>query len=410
MLGCRGGEVVFHPNVFRTFARVTKILLVLLLIGFEVVLGFSGTGTHYMNEAALQITRSQMLINSAYTLEYRPEVEQRQAMRELQTVLPAFEQEQTLLLTNPSADVQDLLQQARVDYLPLLAAVQNIIAQPNSLAKPLEVNIIALHVHSYTVVMNSLILTLPRHFEDLNIQLFVIQIAIEVVFLFVFLFAMTTFFCELDTYGYAEKKSREKSPLPFVFFVRRLLVIVLVFVLLGLEVVPLGVGNELANLNQAALQRTRCETFTTSALVLAYRPGTEKTLALSDAQFIISLFQQEQTVLLANGNADVHRQVQRATLEYHTMNTAVQALIAQPSSIVNPSIINTILAHRQSCAAMMNGIVVALQNQIEQQTAVIFFAEMAIEGILILLFGVILFFLQDPFVPAKPRRANKLVE
>ena len=101
----------------------------LLLIGFEVVLGFPGTDAHYMNEAALQMTRSQMLINSAYTLEYRPVVEQRQAMRELQTVLPAFEQEQTLLLTNPAADVQNLLQQARVDYLPLLAAVQNIIAQ-----------------------------------------------------------------------------------------------------------------------------------------------------------------------------------------------------------------------------------------------------------------------------------------
>lgn len=403
---------MFHPNVFRTFARITKILLMLLLIGFEVVPGFPGTDTHYMSEAALQMTRSQMLINSVYTLAYRPEVEQRQAMRELQTVLPAFEQEQTLLLTNPSADVQNLLQQARVDYLPLLAAVQNLIAQPNSVAEPLEVNIVALHVHSYTAVMNSLILALPRHFEDLNIQLFVIQIAIEVVFLLVFLFTTTTF---LDTYGYAEKtskktRSREKSPLPFAFFVRRLLVIVLVFVLLALEVVPLGVGNELANLNQAALQRTRCETFTTSALVLAYRPGAEKTLALSDAQFIMPLFQQEQAVLLANGNADVHSQVQRATLEYHTMNTAVQALVAQPGSIVNPSIINTILAHRQSCVAMMNGIVVALQNQIEQQAAMIFFAEVAIEGILILLFGVILFLLHDPFMPAKPRRANKLVE
>ncbi len=390
---------MFHPNSFRTFTRVTKILFLLLLIAFECVPGLSGGDAYYLNEAGLQRTRSQILINAAYTLQYRPASEHAHAIQDLQMVLPAFEQEEMLLQTNTASDIQDLVQQAGLDYLPLIAATQIILAHPYKMIGPQEVNILALHEHSYLVTINALVLILPRHFEDRNIQLFVIQIVIEVVFLLVFFLAMGTFVWEMGRPKSENTTSKETRSLPISFVLRRLTVFVLVCVLIGLEIVPLGIGNETADLNQATLQRVRCEVITKSALVLAYRPTAEKTAALSDLQITLPLFQQEQATLQSNGDAKVHRQVQQAAGEYQTVSTAAQTLLAASGKTVDSVSVTTIVSHTAGCVAMMNGIIDALQNHMEQQTTLVFVVEVTIEGILILFFGALLLFSHDPFAP-----------
>jgi hypothetical protein len=401
---------MFHPKTFYAIARVTKIFLMLLLMGFELVPSLSGGDAPYINQAALQLTRSQQLTNAAYMLAYRPAAEHAQAMYDLQTILPAFEKEQNLLLTNTTSEIQDLLQQARTDYLPIIAALQTIIAHPQSVVDPIEINIIVLHEHSYLITMNALLLILPRHLEDRNIQLFIIQIIIEVLFSIVFIMVMTTFVWEMHTQKSDRPEQKpEQKPEQTPFFVKRLIVFLLLFVLIGLEIVPLGIGNDTAYLYQATIQGARCQTFAKSTFVLAYRPVLERTQALSDVQLVLPLFQQEQATLSKNTNASVHSQTQAARSEYQTMSRAAQALITNPEKAIDPILVNTIVSHASSCLSAEGKITLAIQNQMQQQTTDIFAAEVAIEGAFIIFFGTLLLFTYDPFVPKEQRRARGLV-
>ena len=76
---------MFHPDSFRTFARVAQILLLLLLIGVENVPNLSESEAHSLSEAGLQRARSHVLITAAYTLHYRPASEHAHAMHDRQT-------------------------------------------------------------------------------------------------------------------------------------------------------------------------------------------------------------------------------------------------------------------------------------------------------------------------------------
>lgn len=397
---------MFHLKAFFTFVRSTKILLMVLLLGFELVLSFPGRDVSSINQAAFQQTRSQLLVNSIYALVYRPASEQRQALRDLQSVLPVFEQEQMFLLTDTTAEVQTLLQQAQADYLPLVASVQTIIAHPHNGVNPIELTIIALHERNYLVTMSPLVSILSQHIEDHTIQLFVIQIIIEIFFIVLFVIAMTTFVWETRI-----GKSAKTTPEPSytAFFVRRLLVFVLMIVLMGVEIVPLGAGNDAVYFKQATLQRTLCEVFVQSTFVLAYRPVAERTQALSDVQFVLPLFGQEQAILSSNKNAEVNRHVQAAQSEYQIMSGAAQALTTNPGKAVDPVLVNTIVSHAHSCVSQMDGIVLALQNQMEQQTTLIFFTEVTIEGAFIIFFTALLLFSRNPFVRLEQQKGKALV-
>jgi len=393
---------VFQPKAFRSVANGAMVLLMLFLIGFEVVFHLTGDGSYGVNAVALQRTRSQLLVNAVVILVYRPMIEHEQAMRNLQTVLPAFEQEQALLQTNQAADVQSLLQLALNDYLPLTLAIQSVTRTPsNSTIDPSVINILVAHERNYLATMNALMLLLPQHIENSAIQLFVIQVVIEIVFLTAFLIGMTRVSWEV------EKERGTKIKLPMRFFMRRLLVFVLTLALIGLEVVPFKRGSEILYLDQANLQQVRCEIFAASALVSTSRPAVEKTLALGDAQVTLLLFQQGQVILLANEDTDVHRHVLQATSEYQTMSTAVQAFIAPSNETVDPTVVNTIVSHTQRCATMMNEIALILQSRMEQKMTLLFFGEVVIESVLIIFFGALFVFSYDPFAPKKLRSEGR---
>jgi len=379
-------------RTFNTFAKVAKILLMLLLIGFECVQAFSWSNVHYINEASQQCTRSQILVNAAYTLVYRPVDEQAQAMHDLQTVLPAFEQEQNLLLTNPAANIQYFLLQARSDYLSLATTAQIIIDHPNNTFDPLELNILITHEHNYLSTMTALVLTLPLDIESSNIQLFVIQIVIEVVFLILF-------FMVIATLGRKKQTHKETRLVQTPFFVRKIAMCALILVLMGLEAIPPGIRGDMEYFDQATLQRTRCEVFAKSAMVLAYRPATENLQALNDIQVSLPLFQKEQAILLTNKNVHVLKQAQKAAVEHQIMSTATQALATQSGEVADMAVVNTVVSHAHGCVEATNTIVNVLQGQSEQQATFIFLAEVAIEGALIIFFATLLLLSCDPFVP-----------
>ena len=373
----------FH-NI-RTFARIINMLLLLSLMGIEVMIGFARIDIEYVNQAALQLTQSQVMVNAAYTLAYRPVVEHGRAMQILQQTLPLFEKEQTTLLKNPTMEVQLLLAQVRTDYLSLDTTVRIIVAHPQNKVDLNEVNILALHERNYLLTMNVLVLILPRLTGDQNVQFFIIQVGIEIVFLILFVVSLITSFWEVQKTKTEKKEYRWKQVL---FVSTRSLVFLLLVLLIIVETSALSSITDVAFFNQAALQRTRCEVLTKAAFELAYRPTEEKIQALNDLQVILPLFRQEQEMLWNDTSPDVQNRLLEAQPDFQAVVAASQTLIARPDA-VDPAAVNMLVSHQKSCLGVMNNVVIAVQHQKEQND---FSMEAILEGLLFVLIGSFLLF------------------
>jgi hypothetical protein len=154
--------------------KVTVIGLLLLLIGFEMVPINSIRDTQqYIVNAGFQRARSQMLERSAYMLQYGSAAEKAQARGTLQNLCTLFQQEQTLLLTNPDPNIQLLLQATQTDYLSIVAAVHVLIVHPDT---PIELDILMLHDRNFFSQMNAVVTLLEQQLEERNTQLLVIRV------------------------------------------------------------------------------------------------------------------------------------------------------------------------------------------------------------------------------------------
>ena len=171
--------------------RVTCVLLIAILVGFEAVPITTGSDAQYINQAALQRTRSQIFVKSAYVLRDRSNGERAQAINDFQTTLPLFQQEQVVLSANNNSDVQNTLQIIRPDYLALVTAVQSILVHPNA-ANLIEIDIILSHERDYLLASNDLLMLLQRHAEERTLQLFWIKAFIEVLLMSMIILSIFT--------------------------------------------------------------------------------------------------------------------------------------------------------------------------------------------------------------------------
>lgn len=154
--------------------KVTVICFLLLLIGFEMVPIDSIRDTQqYIVNAGFQRARSQMLERCASVLQYGSTAEKAPAIRTLQNRIILFQQEQTLLLSNPDPDVQSLLQAAQTDYLSIVAAVHVLIAHPDT---PIELDILMLHDRRFFSQMDAVVFLLEQHLEVRNAQLLALRV------------------------------------------------------------------------------------------------------------------------------------------------------------------------------------------------------------------------------------------
>ncbi len=175
-----------NPKKFRRFIHLLAtagILFLFLLIGFQSVPVIGGSEALYIQQASLQGTRSQSLARAALVLEYRSASERAQAISDMQTILPLFEQEQAFLLTSRDLNVQWLLQGARPDYLALIGAVGVILAHTAGPVDPVQVNVVLAHDKLYLYTISQLMLVLQQHADAQVWQLFLIESAIELVLL-----------------------------------------------------------------------------------------------------------------------------------------------------------------------------------------------------------------------------------
>ena len=177
---------MLQPKTFHTFARVTKIVLMVLLIGFELVLNLPGSDAAYINQAALQLTRSQILVNAVYTLVYRPVAEQAQAQSDMQVVVPLFQQEQAVLAESANRGVRQQVGAARAEYETMSIAAQTLANNTGKTVEPGQVNTMVLHAPVCVAQMDKIAQAVQRQVEQQATLIFSAEVAIEGAFIIFF--------------------------------------------------------------------------------------------------------------------------------------------------------------------------------------------------------------------------------
>ena len=171
-----------HTRHLRTIARIVRpfgIVLLLLLVVFQFLPLIGGIDADTINAAGIQRTRAEVLAKDALILEYRPVDMHPQAISDIQTTLPLFEQEQAALSTDARPDVQIIATQEKPDYLAIDAAAHVILAKPDGPVDPIQVAIILMHDRQYVIAANSVVLILQQSAERRVWWLFGIQACID---------------------------------------------------------------------------------------------------------------------------------------------------------------------------------------------------------------------------------------
>lgn len=172
---------------FRLFTRITVVAclaFLILLTGFE-TLPLSHYGTNYLNNADTQRVRSQVLLKSALTLEYRPASEHPQAISDMQVALPLFIQEQNILAQNPNVDIQQKVQAANPDYQAMIAAAQRIITTPSGKpVDPVQVDILIGHNRDFLIEETAVITVIAVDEENEQILLFFVEFILDLILFF----------------------------------------------------------------------------------------------------------------------------------------------------------------------------------------------------------------------------------
>lgn len=161
------------------------LFLLLLLGGFQSIPILAGSDTTAVNQAGLQRTRGEVIAKNVLILQYRPATARPQAISDLETTLPLWEQEQTTLANDVRPDVQIIVTEIRPDYLAMDTAVRAILAHPDGPTDPVQVSIILMHDRQYVVSMNEIVLILQQSADRRTTSLFVIESVIDLFFLII---------------------------------------------------------------------------------------------------------------------------------------------------------------------------------------------------------------------------------
>ncbi len=169
-------------------ALVLALFLLVVLVAFEIFPALSGNDNLVISQQAnLQLARDEFIAKDVLILAYQPSTYHSQAVNELQTILPMFEQVQvglsngdsTLgLPANPPDNVQIALATCKSDHLAITTALKNILAHPDSAVDPIQLNIILMHERPYTTSMYAVVTTLQSNAEAQKIQLLIIKISL----------------------------------------------------------------------------------------------------------------------------------------------------------------------------------------------------------------------------------------
>lgn len=170
-------------------ALLMTLFLLLSLVIFEILPLLSGyDDLIVMQQANFQLARNEFISKDVMVLAYRPISYHSQAINELQTVLPQFQQVQVGLLHgdaslglpgNPPDSVRVALAVSQTDYLAIVTAVQHLLAHPDvSNPDPIQVEIVLQHERLYVNNMYQVITLLQQDAEARKVQLIGIKLTV----------------------------------------------------------------------------------------------------------------------------------------------------------------------------------------------------------------------------------------
>lgn len=176
----------------RTYMMMALILILCMLLSLFVLdilpLFSSYDDLVIMQQANFQLARDEFISKDVMVLTYRPISYHSQAVNELQTVLPLFQQVQVGLLKgdsllnlpgNPPVSVRVALLASQSDYLAITTAVQHLLAHSDSThPDAIQVEIVLQHERTYIQEMYQVIALLQQDAEARKTQLIFIKLTI----------------------------------------------------------------------------------------------------------------------------------------------------------------------------------------------------------------------------------------
>lgn len=179
----------------------------------------------------------------------------------------------------------------------------------------------------------------------------------------------------------------------------------LLLALAGTHFLPL-IFNEPDIISQTALQSTRAQRIAKDAVILTYRPNSERAQAVSELQNTLPAFESQQTKLQTVTNSDLHLLVSQSQSDYTSLVTATKILLDQPDGKVNMTQLQIILDHERNYSLLMSQLASLRAAQIHANN-VIFVAVQTIDVALILVIGGVLFVLsKQTKLSKKEEQAN----
>ncbi len=141
-----------------------------------------------MQQANFQLARDEFMAKDVLSLAYRPVSFHSQAINELQTILPQFQQVQVGLLhgdvslglpNNPPDSVRAALQVSQSDYIAIVTSVNRLLAHSDtSNPDPIQVAIVLQHERLYVNEMYQVITLLQQDAEARKVQLIFIKLTV----------------------------------------------------------------------------------------------------------------------------------------------------------------------------------------------------------------------------------------
>lgn len=169
---------------------LSKLILLCILACFLIIpLMVGNDDLAILNQANLQIARVEYFAQAIQTLAYRSSTFHSEAVSGMDVNLPILQQTQNGLLkgdtslglpNNPPDDVRMLLTNMQPDYSAMVAALKIILASPDTLPDPIQVDIVMRHTQPYAVGLYQVVLALTKHAEERKILFFVIDIVLAV--------------------------------------------------------------------------------------------------------------------------------------------------------------------------------------------------------------------------------------
>jgi hypothetical protein len=174
-------------HIYMVTILIVTLFLLVILVGFEILPTINGNDDPVIQRLAdLQLVRGEFISRDALFLQYRPVTNHSQAISDLQTILPTFQQVQAGLLhgdaslglpSNPPDSVKAALLSADSDYRQIVTAAKNILASSDQAIDPIQVNIILMHDRPYLVAMYGAITLIQQDADARKVQLLIIRIS-----------------------------------------------------------------------------------------------------------------------------------------------------------------------------------------------------------------------------------------